>query len=84
MFYTDEVFEEIARYTNLNANSKRQSDPEKHKGQSDPEKHKGVWSEVSLDELKAFYGLLIFMDIMKLDRDELYWAESGLLQRGLG
>ena len=29
-----------------------------------------------MEEIKAFYGILIIMDTMKFARDELYWSES--------
>lgn len=64
-FYTDEVFKKIVEFTNLNADRKR--------ADVNP---KGVWSDVSVAEIKAFYGLLILMDIMKFDREELYWSDN--------
>jgi hypothetical protein len=38
--------------------------------------HKGVWNEVTVPEIKAFYGLLILMDVMKFEREELYWSDN--------
>ena len=32
---------------------------------------------VTVDEMKAYYGLLILMDIMRYDRDEMYWSDNG-------
>ncbi|KAK3590559.1 hypothetical protein CHS0354_008489 [Potamilus streckersoni] len=64
IFYSNELFDNIVRLTNLNATIKR--------GRGD----KGVWTDLSLDEIKAFYGILIIMDTMKFERDELYWSES--------
>lgn len=64
LFYTDKIFSDIVRFTNLNAERKRKTDPEGNKC---------VWSEVSCEEIKAFYGLSIMMDIIRLDRDEMYW-----------
>ena len=40
------------------------------------EGHKGVWTEVTVPEIKAFYGLLILMDVMKFEREELYWSDN--------
>lgn len=73
-FYNDEVFKKIVECTNLNADRKR--------ADVNP---KGVWSDVSVAEIKALYGLLILMDIMKFDREELYWSDnpSFRLVRGL-
>ena len=42
--------------------------------------HKGMWTDVTLPEIKAYYGLLILMDTMKFERDEMYWSESNHYQ----
>jgi len=42
----------------------------------DPNKHKGTWTDVTLEEMKAYYGLLILMGIMRYDRDEMYWTNN--------
>lgn len=55
MFYTDEVFQHIVECTNINAELKRGADLDKHKGE---------WTDVILDEIKAYYGILLLMDIM--------------------
>jgi len=62
--YTEEVFTSIVNFTNLNATRKHDADP----------RNKGVWTDVTVPEMKAFYGLVILMDIMKFEREELYWA----------
>jgi hypothetical protein len=31
---------------------------------------------VTVPEIKAFYGLLILMDVMKFEREELYWSDN--------
>ena len=54
-------------FTNLNAQSKRAADREKHKGD---------WTDISLEELKAYHGILFMMDVMQFERDELYWYSS--------
>ena len=58
------MFAEITRFTNLNAATKR--------ARGD----KGVWTDVTVDEIKAYFGISIIMDTMKFDRDELYWSQS--------
>ena len=68
LFYSDQLFSEIVRLTNLNAETKRNANPAQHKG---------VWSDVTVPEMKAYYGLLLLMEVMKFDRDELYWSQSG-------
>ena len=36
--------------------------------------HARPWSDVTLEEMKAFVGMLIIMGIDKLPRIELYWS----------
>lgn len=67
MFYMDEVFQHFVKCTNTNAELKRGADPDKHKGE---------WTDVILDEIKAYYGILLLMDIMNFERDELYWSNN--------
>lgn len=31
---------------------------------------------MTVPELKAYYGILLLMEVMKFDRDELYWSQS--------
>lgn len=38
--------------------------------------NKGVWNDVTLEKIKVYYGVFIIMDIIKLDRDDLYWKED--------
>jgi hypothetical protein len=64
LFYSDYVFAEITILTNLNAATKRVRGD------------KGVWTDVTVDEIKAYFGILIIMDTMTFDRDELYWSQS--------
>jgi len=64
LFYSDVVLETIVGFTNLNAETKRA------KGD------KGAWTNVTAEEIMAFYGILILMDTMKFDRDELYWSRN--------
>ncbi|KAK3093822.1 hypothetical protein FSP39_020617 [Pinctada imbricata] len=67
LFYTDELMKFIVEMTNLNARRKRESDPQNNKG---------AWSDVTLEELRAFYGLLFLMEVMSYDRDEMYWSNN--------
>lgn len=66
LFYNDGVFMTIVNYINLNANRKCAAEPN----------HKCVWTDVTLSEIKAYYGLTMLMDIMKFERDELYWTDN--------
>lgn len=59
MFYDDELLTKIVNWTNVNAERKRNEHPEKHK------LTKGSafkWYAVTLDELKAFFGVLMFVE----------------------
>lgn len=67
IFYSDELFEKILEFTNLNAKRKREADPNSHRG---------VWYDVTLDEIKAFYGISLLTEVMKFDREELYWSNN--------
>lgn len=53
--------------TNRNANKKITEDANNNKG---------MWNDATLEEIKVHYGVLIMMDIIKLDRDDLYWEED--------
>jgi len=68
LFYDDCLFENIARFTNLNAASKR--------AVNSGAAATGKWTDVTIDELKAYYGLLLLMDVMQYDRDEHYWSHN--------
>ena len=35
-----------------------------------------TWKAVTVVELKAYYGLLFLMEVMKFDRLEMYWVTS--------
>jgi len=66
-FYSDEIFADIAKFTNANAARKIRDDPDNNKGQ---------WSDVTVAEMKVFYGLLLMMDIYKCENDRLYWDQG--------
>lgn len=68
IFYSDEIFNVIVECTNRNANKKKITE--------DAKNNKGVWNDVTLEEIKVNCGVLITMDIIKLDRDDLYWKED--------
>lgn len=74
LFYSDHVFGTIVTYTNNNAAKKKREDPDNNKGE---------WKNVTLKEIKAFYGIVIMMDIMRLDRDYMYW-DTGTKYHMLG
>ena len=67
LFYSDTVLNKLVPFANDNATKKRTEQPEKNKGE---------WKELTLEEIKVFYGLLIMKDIIHLHRDAHYWSTS--------
>lgn len=63
----DEIFNYIVECMNRNVNKKIIEDVNNNIG---------MWNDVILEEIKVYYGVLIMMDIIKLDRDDLYWKED--------
>ena len=77
-FYSDTVFSELVKFANDNAELKKRTEPQKNKGE---------WKKLTVEEIKAYYGLLIMKDILRLDRDAHYWhtgAEHFLLSTKFG
>ena len=76
LFYSDVVFGKIADFTNGNARNK--FDLAEGEGQGDGVGRRDIrtWKAVTVVELKAYYGLLFLMEVMKFDRLEMYWATS--------
>ena len=70
MYFTDEVWDllvtETNRYSKLNFPKQRCARP---------------WHDVTVEDMKAFIGLLIIMGVVKLPRLEMYWqTDSDLSQ----
>ena len=68
LFYTEQIFRDLVDFVNENARRRKESDPDNKKGD---------WKMLMVDELKAYYGLVIMKDIIKLDRDAHYWHQGG-------
>ena len=68
LFYTEHIFWDLVDYANENA---------KRRKESDPDNNKGDWKMLTVDELKAYYGLVIMKDIITLDRDAHCWHQGG-------
>ena len=69
-FFTDEVWDllvtETNRYSKLNFPKQRFARP---------------WQDITVEDMKAFVGLLIIMGVLKLPRLEMYWqVESDVLR----
>lgn len=67
IFFSDEIFNHIVECTNRNANKKITEDANNNKG---------VWNDATLEEIRVHYGVFIMMDIIKLDREDLYRKED--------
>ena len=72
-FFSDQVWDLIMVETNRNANSF-----------IDNNSSTRAWTDTTVEELKAFVGLLILMGIVRLPRLELYWSTSFPLIRTPG
>ena len=64
-FFTDDVWMLLVTETNLYANNNYVASPSSRE-----------WSPVSMEEMKAFLGLLILIAILKLPRLEMYWSKQ--------
>ena len=67
LFYTEQIFQDLVDFANENARRRKESDPDNNKGD---------WKILTVDELTAYYGLVIMKDIIKLDRDAHYWHQG--------
>ena len=64
-FFTEEVWTFLVTETNRYADNNRIVSPSSR-----------AWSPVSVQEMKAFVGILILMGILKLPRLEMYWSKQ--------
>ncbi len=64
-FFTDAVWDHIVVETNRYANSFGLNNPDGR-----------TWTDTTVEEMKAFVGLLICMGIVRLPRLELYWSSQ--------
>ena len=63
LFFSPEIFDLFVQMTNLNAKRKIEAGA------------KGQWKDVTLSEMKAFFGLCVAMGILRLPRIEEYWRK---------
>ena len=66
-YFTEEVWALLVTETNCYAQTNRSSKPKAR-----------AWTNVTVEELKAFIGLLIIMGVVKLPRLIMYWQTSNL------
>lgn len=66
LFVTDEIFEIIAKQTNIYA-TQRKLELQSHRLDQ--------WYETNPNEIKRFFGLIIWMGLIRLPKIELYWSK---------
>jgi len=66
-FFTDEVWDLLVTETNWYAHDNQSTAPTSQ-----------AYNDVTVDEMKAFIGLLILMRILQLPHLEMYWSTSAL------
>ena len=64
-FFTDKVWDLLVNETNWYAHNNFSSKPNPR-----------AYTDVNVDEMKAFIGMLILMGILRLPRLEMYWSTS--------
>lgn len=62
----DDIFEEIAVQTNLFAEQRQRS--------VKPSSRSHKWKPTTKDEVKRFFGLILYMGLVKLPKISLYWS----------
>lgn len=67
LFFDQNVWNLLVTMTNLNAQRKRATGNDG-----------GAWKDVTLEEMKAFFGLNIAMGIVKLPECKMYWQQKWL------
>ncbi|XP_050453533.1 piggyBac transposable element-derived protein 4-like [Cataglyphis hispanica] len=65
LFVTEEIFEIIAKQTNIYA-TQRKSELQSYRLDQ--------WYETNANEIKRFFGLIIWMGLVRLPKIELYWS----------
>ena len=64
-YFTDDVWNLLVTKTNRYAHANVSSGP-----------HSRAWNDVTIDEMKAFIGMLILFGIIKLPRLEMFWQNT--------
>ena len=78
LLFPDEFIDEIVDLTNMNFAQKKARSPTKHK-------NKMKWSDVTCDELKSWFGVVIGMGLIQLKGDiRAYWSTRHTLTRTVG
>ena len=69
LLFTPEMFETIAEQTNHYTHCKIATQTN-----GDP-----LWKDITTEEIRTYFGIMILMGIHNLPRDEMYWASDGTL-----
>ena len=78
LFSSDIVLSGLVKFANDNAELTKRTEPQKNKGE---------WKKLTLEEIKAYCGILIMKVILRLDCDAHFWhtgAEHFLLSTEFG
>ena len=66
LFFPEHIYELIAEQTNLYASQKIQAKADPH------------WQNTSPKEIKAYFGIRLFMAIKKLPETKMYWSDDAI------
>lgn len=70
-FFTATILQQIVDFTNLNADRKLAAAPI-----PSPASKMAAWTPVTLEDIKAFFGLTILMGILHLPSLDMYWQKK--------
>ena len=68
-YFDDEVFALLVDMTNKYARQQRADDPERNKMK---------WDDVTVEEMRAYFGMCIIMGIIRLPSLNMYWTTDNL------
>nr|CAI5852091.1 unnamed protein product [Callosobruchus analis] len=77
LFLTDEILELITEQTNIYANQKANNKDPSRKTKSKP------WVPTNTEEIKTFFGIIIWMGLFKLPQLRDYWAQNFLYENNM-
>nr|CAH7758956.1 unnamed protein product [Callosobruchus chinensis] len=80
LFLTDEILELITEQTNIYANQKANNKDPSRKSKSKP------WVPTlptNTEEIKTFFGIIIWMGLLKLPQLRDYWAQNFLYENNM-
>ncbi|KAJ6648949.1 PiggyBac transposable element-derived protein 4 [Pseudolycoriella hygida] len=69
LFVTDEIYDLVVTQTNLNAHKKLMKNIKRCSRMR-------KWKDTNTDEMKKFFGLVVYMGIVKLPGIHMYWSKN--------